>query len=70
MGNTIKIWVLCIAACLCNKDIQAQTGADTAALVKEFGKVAVAIEGAIQAYAEDVRARKFPTAENTYTVKD
>ena len=38
--------------------------------VKEFGKVAVAIEGAIQAYAEDVRARKFPTAENTYTVKD
>ena len=38
--------------------------------VKEFGKVAIAIEGAIQAYAEDVRSRKFPTPENTYTVKD
>ena len=38
--------------------------------VKEFGKVAVAIEGAIKAYAEDVRDRKFPTPENTYEVKD
>ncbi len=38
--------------------------------VKEFGKVGVAIEGAIQAYAEAVRSRNFPTAENTYTVKD
>ena len=38
--------------------------------VKEFGKVAVAIEGAIKAYAEDVRDRKFPTLENTYEVKD
>ena len=38
--------------------------------VKEFGKVAVAIEGAIKAYAEDVRTRQFPTPENTYEVKD
>lgn len=38
--------------------------------VKEFGKVAEAIEGAIKAYAQDVRDRKFPTPENTYEVKD
>ncbi len=38
--------------------------------VKEFGKVAVAIEGAISAYAQDVRDRKFPAPENTYDVKD
>ncbi len=38
--------------------------------VKEFGKVGAAIEGAIKLYAEDVRSRAFPTAENTYDVKD
>ena len=38
--------------------------------VKEFGKVGQAIEGAIKAYAEDVRTRQFPTHENTYEVKD
>ena len=38
--------------------------------VKEFGKVGEAIEGAIKAYAEEVRARSFPGAENTYDVKD
>lgn len=37
--------------------------------VKEFGKVGQAIEGAISAYAEDVRARKFPLPENTYALK-
>jgi 3-methyl-2-oxobutanoate hydroxymethyltransferase len=38
--------------------------------VKEFGKVGQAIEGAIKLYAEEVRERRFPTAENTYGVKD
>jgi 3-methyl-2-oxobutanoate hydroxymethyltransferase len=38
--------------------------------VKEFGKVGAAIENAIALYAEDVRARKFPMAENTYEVKE
>ena len=38
--------------------------------VKEFGKVGAAIEGAIKLYAEDVRSRAFPTAGNTYDVKD
>jgi 3-methyl-2-oxobutanoate hydroxymethyltransferase len=38
--------------------------------VKAFGKVAEAIEGAISLYADDVRSRKFPGAENTYDVKD
>jgi len=38
--------------------------------VKEFGKVGAAIEGAIKAYAEDVRARNFPAPENTYEMKD
>ena len=37
--------------------------------VKEFGKIGVAIEGAIKAYAEDVRSRQFPAPENTYEVK-
>ncbi len=41
-----------------------------ARFVKEFGKVGVAIEGAIKTYAEDVRSRAFPGAENTYEVKD
>jgi len=38
--------------------------------VKEFGKVAEAIDGAIKHYAEDVRTRRFPTPENTYQVKE
>jgi len=38
--------------------------------VKEFGKVGAAIEGAIKMYADDVRARAFPAAENTYEMKD
>lgn len=38
--------------------------------VKEFGKVGVAIEGAIRMYAEEVRARSFPAPENTYEMKD
>ena len=38
--------------------------------VKEFGKVGVAIEGAIKMYADDVRSRAFPMPENTYEVKD
>jgi 3-methyl-2-oxobutanoate hydroxymethyltransferase len=41
-----------------------------ARFVKEFGKVGVAIEGAIKTYAEDVRSRAFPGVENTYEVKD
>jgi 3-methyl-2-oxobutanoate hydroxymethyltransferase len=38
--------------------------------VKEFGKVGRAIERAIKSYADDVRSREFPAAENTYDVKD
>jgi 3-methyl-2-oxobutanoate hydroxymethyltransferase len=38
--------------------------------VKEFGKVGQAIENAIKLYAEDVRSRKFPELDNTYSVKD
>jgi 3-methyl-2-oxobutanoate hydroxymethyltransferase len=38
--------------------------------VKEFGEVGKAIEKAIASYANDVRTRAFPTAENTYDVKD
>lgn len=38
--------------------------------VKEFGEVGKAIEKAIGAYADEVRARKFPLPENTYDVKD
>lgn len=38
--------------------------------VKEFGKVGEAIEKAIAMYAEDVRTRAFPGAENTYSVKE
>jgi len=37
--------------------------------VKEFGKVAEAIEGAIGSYAEEVRERRFPGPANTYEVK-
>ena len=38
--------------------------------VKEFGEVGKAIEKAISSYADEVRARTFPLAENTYDVKD
>jgi 3-methyl-2-oxobutanoate hydroxymethyltransferase len=41
-----------------------------AKFVKEFGKVGVAIEGAIKLYADEVRARSFPSADHTYDVKD
>ena len=38
--------------------------------VRMFGEVGQAIEGAIKAYAEEVRARSFPAPEHTYDVKD
>jgi 3-methyl-2-oxobutanoate hydroxymethyltransferase len=41
-----------------------------AKFVKEFGAVGEAIERAIGAYAAEVRARTFPTAENVYEVKE
>ncbi len=37
--------------------------------VKEFAQIGKAIEGAVQSYADDVRARRFPAAEHTYTMK-
>lgn len=36
--------------------------------VKTFGNVGAAIEGAIAAYAREVRAREFPTLEHTYAM--
>ncbi len=38
--------------------------------VREFGEVGKAIEKAIGSYAQEVRARRFPAADNTYAVKD
>lgn len=38
--------------------------------VKEFGEVGQAIEKAIKSYADEVRARSFPSPANTYDVKD
>jgi 3-methyl-2-oxobutanoate hydroxymethyltransferase len=38
--------------------------------VRMFGEVGKAIEGAVKAYAEEVRARTFPAPEHTYDVKD
>jgi 3-methyl-2-oxobutanoate hydroxymethyltransferase len=38
--------------------------------VKEFAQIGEAIESAVQSYADDVRARKFPAPEHTYTMKD
>jgi 3-methyl-2-oxobutanoate hydroxymethyltransferase len=38
--------------------------------VRMFGEVGRAIEGAIKAYADEVRARTFPAPEHTYDVKD
>lgn len=37
--------------------------------VKEFGNVGVAIDGAIAAYAAEVKVRAFPAAEHTYAMK-
>jgi 3-methyl-2-oxobutanoate hydroxymethyltransferase len=37
--------------------------------VKEFGKVGEAIEGAIAAYAAEVKTRAFPAAAHTYAMK-
>ena len=37
--------------------------------VKEFGKVGEAIDGAIAAYADEVRARSFPSTKHTYEMK-
>lgn len=41
-----------------------------AKFVKEFGKVGIAIEGAIKLYADEVRSRAFPSSDHTYDVKD
>ena len=38
--------------------------------VKEFGDVGAAINGAIETYASEVRARSFPASEHTYEMKD
>ena len=38
--------------------------------VKEFGQIGAAIEGAVEAYAEDVRSRAFPGPENIYNMKE
>ncbi len=38
--------------------------------VRMFGEVGKAIEGAIKAYAEEVRTRSVPASEHTYDVKD
>jgi len=38
--------------------------------VKEYVQLADAIQGAVAAYASDVRARKFPAPEHTYGMKD
>lgn len=40
-----------------------------ARFVKEFGHVGTAIEGAIRAYADEVRARSFPAPEHTYAMR-
>jgi 3-methyl-2-oxobutanoate hydroxymethyltransferase len=37
--------------------------------VKEFGEIGRAIEQAIEAYAREVRARRFPAPEHTYSMK-
>jgi 3-methyl-2-oxobutanoate hydroxymethyltransferase len=38
--------------------------------VRKFGAVATAIEDAIRSYADDVRERRFPDEEHSYTMKD
>ena len=37
--------------------------------VKEFAQLGDAIEGAVKAYADEVRARQFPSADHTYRMK-
>lgn len=37
--------------------------------VKAFGRIGEAIESAIRDYAEEVRARRFPTIEHTYAMR-
>lgn len=37
--------------------------------VREFAQLGEAIEGAVKAYAEDVRSRQFPAAEHTYAMR-
>ena len=37
--------------------------------VKKYGQVGDAIEAAVAAYAQDVKARSFPTEEHVYTLK-
>lgn len=37
--------------------------------VKEFAQIGDAIEGAVQSFADEVRSRKFPATEHTYTMK-
>jgi 3-methyl-2-oxobutanoate hydroxymethyltransferase len=37
--------------------------------VKEFATLGAQIAGAAQAYAEEVRARKFPEQKHTYAMK-
>ncbi len=37
--------------------------------VREFAQLGEAIEGAVKAYAEDVRARRFPAEEHTYAMR-
>lgn len=38
--------------------------------VKKFGELGSAIEAAVKAYAEDVRARAFPAPEHVYAMRD
>jgi len=37
--------------------------------VKEFAQIGTAIEAAVKSYADDVRTRRFPAREHTYTMK-
>ena len=38
--------------------------------VKEFAQIGNAIEKAVKSYADDVRTRKFPAEEHTYTMRE
>ncbi|ODR98525.1 3-methyl-2-oxobutanoate hydroxymethyltransferase [Methyloceanibacter methanicus] len=38
--------------------------------VKEYAELRSAVEGAVKAYAQDVRSRAFPAAEHTYSTLD
>jgi 3-methyl-2-oxobutanoate hydroxymethyltransferase len=37
--------------------------------VRQYAQLGPAIEAAVRSYAEDVRARRFPGAENVYPMK-